>query len=78
MIADFDPIKPHRRPFKHQESLWTYKMQYPDLWLANPHYVLAEKVAFSHEGEKFHPDPNECIASWVLSKQGTDAYPKQL
>ncbi len=53
-------------------------MQYLDLWLANPHYVLAEKVAFSQEGEKFHLDPNERIASWVLIKQGTDAYPEQL
>lgn len=74
MITDFDPVISHRRPFKHQKGLWSYKMQYPDLWLANPGYVLAEKVSFSHEGEEFHASPNERIASWVLVKQGADAY----
>lgn len=76
MITDFDPVMPHRRPFKHQEGLWSYKMQYPDLWLANPSYVLAGKVSYSHEGEEFHANPNERIASWVLAKQGADTYPK--
>lgn len=69
MITDFDPDHPHRRPFKHQVGLWSYKMQYPQLWLASPAYVLAEKVAFSHEGEEFHADPEKRVASWVLVKQ---------
>ena len=76
MITDFDPVTPHRRRFKHQAGLWSYKMQYPDLWLANPNYVLAEKISFSHEGEEFHANPNERVASWVLIKQGADAYPE--
>jgi ubiquinone/menaquinone biosynthesis C-methylase UbiE len=74
MITDFDPAMSHRRAFAHQEGLWSYKMQYPDLWLANPSYVLAEKISFSHEGKVFHADPNERVASWVLSKQNDEAY----
>jgi len=74
MITDFDPAMPHRRPFKHQKGLWSYKMQYSDLWLANPSYVLAEKISYSHEGEAFHANPSERIAAWVLVKQGTDAW----
>lgn len=77
MITDFDPANPHRRPFKHHKGLWTYKMQYPDLWLANPNYVVAEKVPFSHEAEGFHVDPNERVASWILWKRDADAYPER-
>jgi ubiquinone/menaquinone biosynthesis C-methylase UbiE len=74
IIADFDPAVPHRRRFKHQDGLWTYKMHYADLWLANPCYALAEKVSFSHEGEGFHTDPNERMAAWVLVKCVEQAY----
>lgn len=76
MITDFDPPAPHRRAFRHQPGLWSYKMQYPALWLANPAYVLAEKIAFSHQGETFHADPGERVASWVLVKRGVDGFPE--
>lgn len=77
MIVDFDPALPHRRPFAHQHGLWSYKMCYPDLWLANPDYVLAEKCSYSHEGDSFHLDQNERVAAWVLVKQGIDdSYPE--
>ncbi len=75
MITDFDPPQAHRRPFKHQAGLWSYKMQYPQLWLASPAYALAEKVAFSHEGQEFHSDPSKRVASWVLVKQPEDTLP---
>jgi len=77
MITDFDPATPHRRPFSHQEGVWSYKMQYPELWLANPTYVLAEKISYSHHGERFHTDTNERVASWILVKQHEHAYPEQ-
>jgi len=77
MIVDFDPAVSHRRSFVHQQGLWSYKMCYPDLWLANPEYVLNEKCSYSHEGECFHSDPGERVAAWVLVKQTCDyAYPE--
>lgn len=77
MIADFDPAVTHRRPFAHQQGLWSYKMCYPDLWLASPDYVLVEKCSYSHEGDEFHSDPGERVAAWVLVKQShDDAYPE--
>lgn len=77
MIVDFDPAVAHRRPFAHQPGLWSYKMSYPDLWLANPEYVLVEKCSYSHEGDNFHADPGERVAAWVLAKQAhDDAYPE--
>lgn len=77
MIVDFDPAVAHRRPFAHQPGLWSYKMGYADLWLANPEYVLVEKCSYSHEGDHFHADPGERVAAWVLAKQAhDDAYPE--
>jgi ubiquinone/menaquinone biosynthesis C-methylase UbiE len=77
MIVDFDPAVTHRRPFTHQQGLWSYKMRYPDLWLANPDYVLAEKCTYSHQGDHFHADPGERVSAWILVKQQHDAaYPR--
>lgn len=77
MIVDFDPAVTHRRPFVHQQGLWSYKMCYPDIWLASPEYVLVEKCSYSHEGDQFHADPGERVAAWVLAKQShDDAYPE--
>jgi SAM-dependent methyltransferase len=77
MIVDFDPAVAHRRPFAHQPGLWSYKMCYPGLWLANPEYVLVEKCSYSHEDNHFHADPGERVGAWVLAKQAhNDAYPE--
>lgn len=78
LITDFDPLVPHRREFKHQSGLWSYKANYAALWLANPQYVLAEKIAFSHQADRFDHDPAERVASLVLTKQVPHvAYPVQ-
>ena len=68
MITDFDPVIPFRRPYKHIEGAFTYEMQYPNLWLANPAYSLVEKISFTHFADKFGLDPQERLASWVLYK----------
>jgi len=75
MITDFDPPEPHRTAYRYEDGLWSYKMQYAKLWLANPCYVLAEKIAFNHATEEFHADPGERLGSWILVKRSADAYP---
>jgi ubiquinone/menaquinone biosynthesis C-methylase UbiE len=75
MITDFDSPQPHRRAYRYEKGLWSYKMQYANLWLANPSYILAEKLAFNHESEEFHADPGERLASWILVKHSADSYP---
>jgi len=37
-IHDFHPALPQKVPYHHQEGLFSYKMRYADLWLANPAY----------------------------------------
>jgi SAM-dependent methyltransferase len=37
-IHDFEAIEPCAVPYKHREGVFTYKMNYRGLWLANPAY----------------------------------------
>lgn len=43
-IHDFDPDFPHSVPNHHVNGLFTYKMDYAKLWLANPSYSLRRKL----------------------------------
>lgn len=43
-IHDFDPPHPHAVPYHHKEGLFSYKMDYSKLWLANPTYELFSKT----------------------------------
>src|SRR6266850_7200380 len=36
IIHDFDPEYPHKVPYHHKDGLFSYKMDYSKLWLANP------------------------------------------
>ncbi len=50
IIHDFDPEYPQKVPYHHKEGIFTYKMDYPKLWLANPVYELVSKT-ITREGE---------------------------
>ena len=64
IIHDFDGDFPHSVPNKHVEGLMTYKMDWSQLWLANPAYRLVEKVVI--------PDGT---AVWLLKKDQGKAFP---
>jgi SAM-dependent methyltransferase len=50
VIHDFDPSFPRAVPYHHKEGVWSYKMDYPALWLANPAYQMISKTKTA-EGE---------------------------
>lgn len=50
IIHDFEPKLPHRVPYHHKDGIWTYKMDYPALWLANPAYRYVSE-AETRDGE---------------------------
>jgi SAM-dependent methyltransferase len=64
IIHDFDPEFPHSVPNKHVDGLLTYKMDWSQLWLANPAYKLVAKNAM--------PDGT---AVWLLKKDQKAAFP---
>ena len=67
-ITDFDSPIPVKRPYAHREGIWTYKADYGALFCAFPHFVLIEKISYSHQGPGFTFDLNERVASWVIGK----------
>lgn len=73
-ITDFDPPQPCRRPYHHRPGVFSWKMDYSQLLLANPAYVLVAKASYSHAGVDFHPDPNERIATWLMRKSIAQGY----
>lgn len=43
VIHDFDQEKPEKVPYHHADGVYSYKMDYSKLWLANPAYQLLSK-----------------------------------
>lgn len=50
VIHDFDQEVPEKVPYKHADGVYSYKMDYSKLWLANPAYELISKTKTA-EGE---------------------------
>jgi len=73
-ITDFDSKYPVSRPYSHAEGVLSYKMDYPSLFTAYPHYSLAEKISYSHMSEKFCKIQDERVSSTVIFKDHNKAY----
>lgn len=73
-IVDFDPDVPSIRPYHHRAGLSSYKMDYSRLFLANPAYVLAEKISTSHETGLWSADPQDRVALTICRKDLAHAY----
>ena len=65
-IQDFDPEYAHKVPYHHREGLFSYKMNYAKLWLANPAYSLVRKNSFM-----------DGTAVWVLKKDVAAGWPEE-
>lgn len=50
IIHDFESQKPEVVPYKHKRGVYSYKMDYSKLWLANPAYEFVSKTP-TEEGE---------------------------
>lgn len=78
-ILDFDPDQPHRRAYRHDDRLSSFKTDYSALFLADPAYRLVSKFAFDHARDDlgWALDPNDRVALWILEKNVVDAYPER-
>ena len=79
-ILDFDPDQPHRRAYRHDDRIASFKADYSALFLADPAYRLVAKFAFDHARDDlgWALDPNDRVALWILEKNAVDAYPQRL
>lgn len=76
-ITDFDAKIPLKRRYAHHGDVWSYKLDYGQLFASLPHFVLAEKISYSHggdAGDSFSFDPQERVATWVLAKDHASGY----
>ncbi|PCH56232.1 MAG: hypothetical protein COC15_03440 [Legionellales bacterium] len=70
IITDFDSIMPHKRKYHHlpDREIYSYKMDYAQLFFGCPHYALVEKISYSHQSEFFCKDMSERVATTILYK----------
>ena len=73
-IVDFDPDQPGKRPYHHRPGLYSYKMDYSRLFLANPAYVLVDKLSTSHTHGGWESDPQERVSLTLCRKDLGHAY----
>lgn len=73
-ITDFDPQYPKRRPYRYVKGLFSYKMNYSNVFLSVPDYVLVDKYSFSHSNDFFSEDLGERVSSVILYKNRENAY----
>jgi len=74
-ILDFSPPFPYRNEYKHQPGLYSYKMDYSNMFLWNPAYVLFSKSVLTHTGLIRINEPDERLAVVILGKNSEYAYP---
>lgn len=65
-ITDFSPNQPYKNEYKYVEGLFSYKMNYENLFLAFPGYSLLQKNVHITKNEI--PKEDDRIATCVLYK----------
>lgn len=78
VIGDFFPPSPERVQYHHRSDveLYTYKQNYPEIFLATRLYTQFASVVVDHEGWVNHPDiaPRDRFQISVLKKTGTEGH----
>ncbi len=74
-LTDFDTSIPYKRPNKHCKDIYTYKMDYTKLFLADPQYTLCAKQPYTHKDLAFQREMQERLSASILYKEDEqDAY----
>jgi ubiquinone/menaquinone biosynthesis C-methylase UbiE len=74
VIYDFYVRSPYRRVYHHDRRMFSYKMDYTRLFLANPAYRLLTLYAFGTDGGCAR-DEDDTVAVGVLRKHLESAFP---
>lgn len=73
-IDDFDVSAPYSNPYHHKEGLFSFKGDYPNIFLSSGHYHLVSKYSYSHSAFQFDPDFDERFSTSLLYKQENCVY----
>lgn len=72
LIEDFQVPVAYKRPNKHRQGIFTYKLDYAKLFLSDPCYTLIERTTYSHSGAAFDPEMQERVSVSILYKEYLD------
>lgn len=75
ILLDFHPPFPYRNQYTYQAGLYSYKMDYAAMFTWNPAYTEVYKVIYTHTGYALRDVPDERVATVVLRKNESFAYP---
>ena len=73
-IEDFDATTPYSNPYRHKEGLFSFKSDYPGIFLSSGHYHLISKRSYSYSEFKFNPDFDERVSLSMMYKQENNVY----
>jgi SAM-dependent methyltransferase len=79
LVSDFLPESPHKVRYHHRPEVeaWTYKQNYPALWLASGLYRPVKEVTFDHSTQQAGEgiDPSHRCHAVLMKKMGAANYP---
>jgi len=74
VIYDFHPSCQYRNPYSHHQGLYSYKMNYSNLFLWNPAYTLKYQKMFFHPPLK-KGTTDDMVSVMILEKNIEGAFP---
>jgi ubiquinone/menaquinone biosynthesis C-methylase UbiE len=75
VIFDFCPSVPYKNIYSQKEGVFSYKMNYANLFLANPAYSLFKHELYAHSDDRsLMINPDDRIGISVLYKNTNDSW----
>jgi len=75
IITDFLPPFPYKNKYSHHPNVYSYKMNYSNMFIWNPVYTEIAQLTYTHSGPIRRDIPDERIATVILRKNAQFAYP---
>jgi hypothetical protein len=75
VISDFAPPFPYKNAYAHSSGIFSYKMDYSQMFLWNPAYTEVHRHVKSHSSVGDSTDPNERVSTTILRKSHKSSYP---
>ncbi|TVU76176.1 class I SAM-dependent methyltransferase [Pseudoalteromonas distincta] len=74
VIQDFLPPFPYKNKYSHFEGVYSYKMDYSQMFIWNPSYTLLSLDISSHNGYRDRLKVDERVAISLIAKCSSEAY----
>ena len=78
VIKDFFPTFPYKNKYSHLDGVYSYKMDYSQMFKWNPSYAEVANIVHTHSGFGLVNVPDEKISITVLRKNEQYAYPLEV